>query len=169
MTRDGNDVIHRKRAQRILGDLKKSVVEFCLERRRLIFACSLWPSVGCCTWFGADGKDSIERMCITLLMSKNLFNPHVIKCFVPELRSRNCFSCFGIPILYIYIYIYIYIYMIYEHYMYVSHILSYIYIYTFPILSVLQGYTKCFVVSLYFISLSIFQKSNLQLFMEMKE
>ena len=29
-----------------------------------------------------------------------------IKSFVPELRSRKCFSCFEIPICYIYIYIY---------------------------------------------------------------
>ena len=30
-------------------------------------------------------------------------NSKVIKCFVPELRSRECFSCFGIPMFYIYI------------------------------------------------------------------
>ena len=27
------------------------------------------------------------------------FNSKVIKSFVPELRSRKCFSCFGIPML----------------------------------------------------------------------
>ena len=46
-------------------------------------------------------------------------NSKVIKSFVPELRSRKCFSCLEIPMFYIYIYIYIY-----EHYecsMYVSH------------------------------------------------
>ena len=37
----------------------------------------------------------------------------VIKSFVPELRSRKCFSCFEIPMFYVYIY---------EHYIYVSHI-----------------------------------------------
>ena len=31
------------------------------------------------------------------------FNSKVIKSFVPELRSRKCFSCFGIPKFYIYI------------------------------------------------------------------
>ena len=41
----------------------------------------------------------------------------VIKSFVPELRSRKCFSCLGIPMFYVYIYIYIY-----EHSMYVSHV-----------------------------------------------
>ena len=29
-------------------------------------------------------------------------NSTVIKCFVPELRSRKCFSCFGIPMFYVY-------------------------------------------------------------------
>ena len=30
------------------------------------------------------------------------FNSKVIKSFVPELRSRKCFSCFGIPMFYVY-------------------------------------------------------------------
>ena len=29
-------------------------------------------------------------------------NSKVIKGFVPELRSRKCFSCFGIPMFYVY-------------------------------------------------------------------
>ena len=39
---------------------------------------------------------------------EELLNPKVIKSFVPELKSRKCFSCFEIPMFYIYIYIYIY-------------------------------------------------------------
>ena len=35
-------------------------------------------------------------------------NSKVIKSFVPGLRSRQCFSCFEIPMFYVYIYIYIY-------------------------------------------------------------
>ena len=45
-------------------------------------------------------------------------NSKVIKSFVPEQRSRKCFSCFEIPMFSV-IYIYIYIY---GHYMDVSHI-----------------------------------------------
>ena len=30
------------------------------------------------------------------------FNSKVIKGFVPELRSRKCISCFGIPMFYVY-------------------------------------------------------------------
>ena len=82
----------------------------------------------------ADGKANIERLCLSPYVEKP-FNSKVIKSFVPELRSRKCFSCFGIPMFYyehsmnashiriwlcyttttifkyIYIYIYIYIYM----------------------------------------------------------
>ena len=31
-------------------------------------------------------------------------NSKIIKSFVPELRSRKCFSCFEIPMFYVYIY-----------------------------------------------------------------
>ena len=59
-----------------------------------------------------DGKASIERLCLSPYVEKP-FNSKVIKCFVPELRSRKYFSCFGIPMFYL---------CEYEHYMYISHI-----------------------------------------------
>ena len=62
---------------------------------------------------GADGKVSIERLCHSPYVEKP-FNSNVIKSFVPELRSRKCFSCFEIPMLSIY--------MSNEHSMYISHI-----------------------------------------------
>ena len=37
-------------------------------------------------------------------------NSKVIKSFVPELRSRKCFSCFGIPMFYVYMLRYTYPY-----------------------------------------------------------
>ena len=40
-------------------------------------------------------------------------NSKVIKSFVPEVRSRKCFSCFEIPMFYVYLY---------EHYISISHI-----------------------------------------------
>ena len=69
-----NDVMHRKRARRILGDLKKAVVEFQGRRKTVDFRArpeALWrvPHV---MGGGADEKARIERMCISLLMSKNL-------------------------------------------------------------------------------------------------
>ena len=39
---------------------------------------------------GGDEKARIERMCISLLYVKT-FNSKVIKCFVPEQRSRYVF------------------------------------------------------------------------------
>ena len=49
----------------------------------------------------ADGKFIIEILCISLPYVET-FNSKVIKGFVPELRSRKCFSCFGIPMFYAY-------------------------------------------------------------------
>ena len=49
---------------------------------------------------GADGKASIERLCLSPYVEKPL-NSKVIKSFVPELRSRKCFLCFGIPLFYV--------------------------------------------------------------------
>ena len=45
---------------------------------------------------GGDGKVSIEICCLSPYVEKPL-NSKVIKSFVPELRSRKCFSCFVIP------------------------------------------------------------------------
>ena len=54
-----------------------------------------------CWWVGADGKFIIDRLCISLPYVET-FNSKVIKGFVPELRSRYVFSCFGIPMFYVY-------------------------------------------------------------------
>ena len=104
---DGNNVMHRKRARRISGILKKvSELNSWLGRRRLTFACSPksghWPCARCRSCFGADGKGSIERLCLSPYVEKPLYSK-VIKSFVPELRSCKCFSCFGIPMFYIYV------------------------------------------------------------------
>ena len=43
---------------------------------------------------GADGKASIEKLCISLPYVEKSFNSKVIKSFVPELRSRYVFFVF---------------------------------------------------------------------------
>ena len=48
----------------------------------------------CRTWFGADGKVSIERLCLSLPYVEKPFNSKLIKSFVPELRSRQVFFVF---------------------------------------------------------------------------
>ena len=89
---DVNDVMRRKRARRIWGDLRKvSWVEsygpkkkgwLSLARRGLVAGAT---RVG-----GAGRKASIERLCLSPYIEKP-FNSKVIKSFVPELRSRKCF------------------------------------------------------------------------------
>ena len=80
------------------------------------FASSQWPCGGCHTFFlgGADGKTSIERLCLSPYVEKPL-NSKVIKSFVPELRSRICFSCFGIPMFYVYMLWTLYVCFIYSY------------------------------------------------------
>ena len=83
------------------GFEKSQLVEFLRPNRKVVFRGSPRPCGGCHTWFGADGKVSIERWYLSPYVEKPL-NSKVIKSFVPELRSRKCFSCFGIPMLSIY-------------------------------------------------------------------
>ena len=52
---------------------------------------------------GSDEKARIERLYLSPYVEEPL-NSKVIKSFVPELRSRKCFSCFQIPMFYVSIY-----------------------------------------------------------------
>ena len=70
------------------------------------------------TWFGADGKISIERWYLSPYVEKP-FNSKVIKSFVPELRSRQVFFVFRDS------------YVIYEHFVNIIctfHIFMYCYV-----------------------------------------
>ena len=92
-----SDVTHRKRGLRF----EKSVSWVLPREKKFDFRLL---GVALCrvrTWFGVDGKASIERSCLSPYVEKPL-NSKVIKSFVPELRSRKCFSCFGIPMFYVY-------------------------------------------------------------------
>ena len=66
---------------------------------------------------GADGKASIERLCLSSYVEKPL-NSKVIKSFVTELRSRECFSCFGIPMFYVYMLCTFYVRLAYPYHGY---------------------------------------------------
>ena len=98
MTRDLNDFMHRNRARRILGDFKVSSWELGSEREGSTFG-ARWGQANLCSTDaardggGADGTVIIERLCISLLYVET-FNSKVIKCFVPELRSRYVFFVF---------------------------------------------------------------------------
>ena len=96
------------------GFEKSQWVEFLPRKKTVDFRNSPRPCSRCRTWWwGADGKVVKERLCLSLPFVEKPFNSKVIKSFVPELRSRKCFLCFGIPMLSIYVR--------YEHFMYISH------------------------------------------------
>ena len=73
---DVNDVMHRKLARRIFGDLRKVIeLSFSVRRRRLTFGARRGLAAGAARGGGGGGADrkvSIERLSISLLMSKNL-------------------------------------------------------------------------------------------------
>ena len=56
-------------------------------------------------------------------------NSKLIKSFVPELRSRKCFSCFEIPMFYVYMLWTVYVRFTYPYHEYDIYIYIYIYIY----------------------------------------
>ena len=106
------------------GDFEKSqLVEFWRPGRTVGFQGlpkpGQWPCGRCRTYFGADGKASIERLCLSPYVEKP-FNSKVIKSFVPELRSCKCFSCFGIPMFYVYMLWTFYVRFTYPHHGYVT-------------------------------------------------
>ena len=104
----------------ISGILKKvSWVESCLGRRRLTFTCSRRPWSGVARDGGAKKKKSLNRKNVYLSpYFEEPLNSKVIKSFVPERRSRKCFSYFKIPMFYVYVN---------EHSMSISRISVYVY------------------------------------------
>ena len=94
---------------RIWGFWKSQLVElrFCLGRRRLAFARlpkpGLWPlwrmphEVGGGDWWKSQNRKNVY---LSPYVEEPL-NSKVIKSFVPEQRSRKCFSCFEIPMFYV--------------------------------------------------------------------
>ena len=86
------------------GFEKSQLVEILPPKKMVTFGAHRGFAAGAARGGGgdADGKVSIERLCISHPYVEKPFNSKVIKSFVPELRSRKCFLCFGIPILSIY-------------------------------------------------------------------
>ena len=114
--------MHRKRSRRFLWIWKKSELNFCLRRERLTFGARRGLAAGAARGGRGWGRWKYQHRKIVYLSPyvEKPFNSKVIKCFVPELRSRKDFRVFRIPYVYftyscmgmlhIYIYIYIYIY-----------------------------------------------------------
>ena len=87
-----SDVTHRKRGLRFE---KSQLVEFCLGKRRLTFGAA--RDGGGYRWKSQHRKN----VYLSPYVEKPLNSKVIKKGFVPELRSRKCFSCFGIPMLHI--------------------------------------------------------------------
>ncbi len=90
------------------GDFEK-VVELRTRHRtrRVDFRGSQRPDefarYGCYTrWVEGRWKSQNRKNVYLSPYVEKPFNSKVIKSFVPELRSRKCFLCFGIPMLSIY-------------------------------------------------------------------
>ena len=96
---------------------KRQLVESCRPKKKADFRSlteALWRVPHVLVGGGADGKASIERSCLSPYVEKP-FNSKVIKSFVPELRSRKCFSCFGIPMFYVYMLWTFYVHFTYSY------------------------------------------------------
>ena len=89
-----SDVTHRKRGLRFEKSQLVVIETWARPDEFVCYGHRTW-------WGGAEGKVSIERWYASPFVEKP-FNSKVIKSFVPELRSRKCFSCFGIPMFYVY-------------------------------------------------------------------
>ena len=100
-------------ARRILGDFEKSVsrVETRHHTIRVDFRL-LAEALGRCRTRSGEGRWKNQNRKILPLFPyvEKPLNSKVIKSFVPELRSRKCFSCFEIPMFYV-----IYIWTLYVH------------------------------------------------------
>ena len=92
-----------------LGDCEKvSWVESCRPKKKADFRLltearpvALWrvPHV---LWGGGRWKSPHKKNVYHSPYVEETLNSKVIKNFVPELRSRKCFSCFKIPMFYVY-------------------------------------------------------------------
>ena len=107
---------HASDARGVFGGFWKSqLVESCLGRRRLTFACLPWQVShkmgGGCRWKSQNRKNVYLSPYV-----EEPLNSKAIKSFVPELRSCKCFSCFEIPIFYV-----IYMYISHRYAMFISH------------------------------------------------
>ena len=110
MTRDVSDVTHRERELRS----EKSELDEIETWSRL----DEFVRYGIRVCGGGRWTSQYRKMVSLSPYVEKPYNSKVIKSFVPELRSRKCFSCFGIPMLSVYVYKH-HVHFTYSH---ISHI-----------------------------------------------
>ena len=112
------------------GFEKSQGVEFLPPKKKVDFRSSPRPCGECRTWrvCGGGGRRKSQHRKIVYLSPhvEKPFNSKVIKSFVPELRSRKFFLCFGIPVIYIWVMNILCIFHIFM-YRYVTKILNSVY------------------------------------------
>ena len=91
---------HAPEASRGFWGIWKSQESWVLPRKKTVDFRLLAEALGRChtRW----GGRWIEKNVYLSPYVEEPLNSKVIKSFVPELRSRKCFSCFGIPMFYVY-------------------------------------------------------------------
>ena len=128
--------MHRKRPRRILGILKKvSSLSSWLGRRRLTFVCSPRPCGRCARDGGADGKVSIERLCISLPYVETFKLKGNKRFRTWTKKSISVFRVSGFLCS---------MYIRYEHSMYVSHICIWLWYNILKKISTAQKKGNCF-------------------------
>ena len=113
MTRDVSDVMHRKSGLRFE---KSQLVEFLARKKTVDFRllAEAWRQVSHVVWDRWKSQGYLSPYVEKPLNSK------VKKSFVRELRSRKCFSCFGIPMFYVYMLWTFNVHFTYPYYGYVT-------------------------------------------------
>ena len=107
-----NDITHRKRAED-LGILKKVRELKTGHRTRRVDLRLLAEALSRCRtrWEWGRWKSQNRKIVPLSPYVEKPLSSKVIKSFVPELRSRKCFSCFEIPVFYV-----IYKWTLYVHF-----------------------------------------------------
>ena len=92
-------------AWRIWGFWKSQLVELRTghRTRRVDFRLLAEVLGRCRTRWGCRWKSQNRKNVYLSPYAEELLNSKIIKSFVPELRSRKCFSCFEIPVFYVYV------------------------------------------------------------------
>ena len=94
-----------RHARKIWGDLKKVSWELDTKQEASTFRARRGQTslrAMDTAWDGGRWKSQNRKNVYLSPYVEEPLNSKVIKSFVPELRSRKCFSCFGIPTFYVY-------------------------------------------------------------------